>query len=154
MSIENQVVAWNNYVEALYCRFGGQKDLLEELKDLKHEGDLETYIQDFKMLWNRAEIIKKQALVFFLGELEVEIKNLVKMFQPKALYQAYNLVRLQINILSHIRSLQSPAKHSTLTNNFIAQTRINSFPTFHKNTFYFTNPTLNIHYNHPGTLLT
>ena len=84
MSIENQVVAWNNYVEALYCRFGGQKDLLEELKDLKHEGDLETYIQDFEMLWNRAEIIKKQALVFFLGGLKVEIKNLVKMcFSPR-----------------------------------------------------------------------
>jgi len=49
-SIENVVVIWNNYVEPLYCRFGGQKDLLEELKDLKHEGDLEIYIQDFNML--------------------------------------------------------------------------------------------------------
>jgi len=82
------------------------------------------------------------ASVFFLGGLGVEIKNLVKMFQPKALYQAYNLARLQTNILSHKRSLQSPAKHSTLTNNFIAQTRINSLPTFHKNTLYFTTDTI------------
>ena len=34
-------------MEALYGRFGGHKDLLEELKDLKQEGDLETYIKDF-----------------------------------------------------------------------------------------------------------
>ena len=66
-SIGNQVVTWNDYVEALYYRFGGQKNPLKELKDLKHEGDLETYIQDFDMLWNRAEIIEKQALVFFSG---------------------------------------------------------------------------------------
>nr|TKR65765.1 hypothetical protein D5086_0000317890 [Populus alba] len=82
------------YVDALCCRFGGQKDPLEELTEHKQEGDLEGYIRDFDMLWNRAQISEKQALVFFLGGLEVEIKNLVKMFEPKSLKQAYNLARL------------------------------------------------------------
>ena len=30
--------------------------------------DLETYIQDFDILWNITDIIDKQALVFFLQE--------------------------------------------------------------------------------------
>jgi hypothetical protein len=37
-------VLWNEYIEALCCRFGGHKDPLEELKDLKQKADLETYI--------------------------------------------------------------------------------------------------------------
>jgi hypothetical protein len=85
----------------LCCRFGSQKDPLEELKDLKQKVDLETYTQEFDILWNRAEMTERQALVFFLGGLEVEIKNMVKMFEPKTLYQAYNLARLQENTISH-----------------------------------------------------
>jgi hypothetical protein len=53
------------------------------------------------MLWNRAQISEKQALVFFLGGLEIEIKNLVKMFEPKSLKQAYNLARLHNNTLTY-----------------------------------------------------
>jgi hypothetical protein len=58
---------------------------------------LETYIKDFDILWNRAEIDERYALIFFLGGLETEIKNLVKMFEPKSIKQAYNLSRLQEN---------------------------------------------------------
>ena len=94
-------VQWSEYIEALCCRFGGQKDPLEELKDLKQKADLETYIQEFDILWNRAKMTERQALVFFLEGLEVEIKNMVKMFEPKTLYQAYNLARLQENTISH-----------------------------------------------------
>jgi hypothetical protein len=56
--------------------------------------DLESYIRDFDILWNKAEISEKQALVFFLAGLKVKINNLVKMFEPKVLNQAYNLTRL------------------------------------------------------------
>ena len=70
---------------------------------MKQEDDLKAYIQDFDM-WNRDEINKKQALVFFFEGLEVEIKNLVKMFALKALYQAYNLAGLQENTLTHRHS--------------------------------------------------
>jgi hypothetical protein len=53
--------------------------------DIRYVENLETYIQGFNILWNRAKITKKQVLVFFIGGLEVEIKNLVKMFEFKAL---------------------------------------------------------------------
>lgn len=46
----------------------------EELKDLKQTGSLNTFIQDFDIMWNRAEISKKQAPVFFVGGLEMKIK--------------------------------------------------------------------------------
>jgi hypothetical protein len=100
-NLEGHEVTWAEYVDALCCRFGGQKDPLEELTEHKQEGDLEGYIRDFDMLWNRAQISEKQALVFFLGGLEIEIKNLVKMFEPKSLKQAYNLARLQNNTLTY-----------------------------------------------------
>ena len=100
-NLEGQEVTWAEYVDALCCRFGGQRDPLEELTEHKQEGDLESYIKEFDMLWNRAQISEKQALVFFLGGLEIEIKNLVKMFEPKSLKQAYNLARLHNNTLTY-----------------------------------------------------
>ena len=65
--------------------------------ELKQRGELEEYIQDFDILWNKTEVSEKQALVIFLGGLEIEIKNTVKMFEPKTLRHAYNLSRLQSN---------------------------------------------------------
>uniref|UniRef100_A0A6N2MPH0 Ty3 transposon capsid-like protein domain-containing protein n=1 Tax=Salix viminalis TaxID=40686 RepID=A0A6N2MPH0_SALVM len=102
MNLKGQEVTWTEYVEALCCRFGGQRDPLKELTEHKQEGgDLELYIKDFDELWNRAHISERQALMFFLGGLEFEIKNLVKMFEPKSLKQAYNLARLHNNTLTH-----------------------------------------------------
>jgi hypothetical protein len=37
--------------------------------ELKQRGELEEYIQDFDILWNKAEVSEKQALVIFLGGL-------------------------------------------------------------------------------------
>jgi len=80
--------------------------------ELRQTGSLEAYIQDFDVLWNKADISERQAMVFFIRGLEIEIKNPVKMFDPKALRQAYNLARLQDNTLSYRRS--QPQSHQTL----------------------------------------
>jgi hypothetical protein len=103
-SLGNQKASWEDYVEAIYYRFGGQQDPLEELMELKQQGELEEYIQEFDILWNKAEMSEKQALVIFLGGLELEIKNTVKMFEPKTLKHAYNLARLQANTLAYRKS--------------------------------------------------
>jgi hypothetical protein len=63
--VGNERVTWGDYLEGLCARFGGQKDPLKELMELRQVGNLETYIQDFDVLWNRADISDKQALVFF-----------------------------------------------------------------------------------------
>ena len=44
-NLEGHEVTWAEYVDALCCRFGGQKDPLEELTEHKQEGDLEGYIR-------------------------------------------------------------------------------------------------------------
>ena len=118
-NLEGRELTWTEYVDALCCRFGGQRDPLEELTEHRQEGDLESYIKDFDMMWNRAQIAEKQALVFFLGGLEIEIKNLVKMFEPKSLKQAYNLARLHNNTLTHrkITPIYPPPVKPTYTAN-------------------------------------
>jgi len=110
-NLNNQSVSWGEYV-ALCYRFGGQKDPMEDLIDLKQVGTLETYIHEFDVLWNKAGIGEKQALVIFLGGLELEIKNTVKMFEPKDLRQAFNLARLQANTLTHRQNPGYILKHS------------------------------------------
>jgi hypothetical protein len=40
-------------------RGGRGKNPLEELIELKQKNDLETYIKDFDILWNRSEILRK-----------------------------------------------------------------------------------------------
>jgi hypothetical protein len=65
-----------------------------ELKQLR---DLEEYIHYFDILWNKA-------LVIFLGGLELELKNTMKMFEPKTLKHASNLARLQANTLAYMKS--------------------------------------------------
>ena len=60
-------------------------------------------------MWDKVEINEKQALVIFLGGLELEIKNTVKMFEPKTLKHAYNLSRLQAKTLSY-KTLSPPPK--------------------------------------------
>jgi len=100
-SLGNQRVSWEECVEALCYRFGGQKNLVEELIDLKQMGDLDSYIHDFDILWNKVGIEKRQVLVIFLWGLEVKIKNTVKMFEPKVRRQTYNLAKLQANTLAN-----------------------------------------------------
>jgi hypothetical protein len=104
-NLNNWRLSWDEYVEALCYRFGGQKDPMEDLIDLKQVGTLENYIHDFDILWNKAGIREKQSLVIFLGGLELEIKNTVKMFEPKDLRQAYNLAMLHANTLAHIQNV-------------------------------------------------
>jgi hypothetical protein len=80
--------------------------------ELKQLGNLEEYIQDFDILWNKAEINEKQALIIFLGGLELEIKNTVKMFEPTTLKHAYNLSRLQANTLSYKKLSPLPKRYT------------------------------------------
>jgi hypothetical protein len=74
---------------------------------------LEEYTLDFDILWNKAEISEKQSLVIFLGGLDLEIKNTLKLFEPKTLKHAYNLARLHDNTLAYKKSLSFLIRYST-----------------------------------------
>nr|TKS18592.1 hypothetical protein D5086_0000002610 [Populus alba] len=116
-SLGDQKTSWEDYVEAICYRFGEMQDPLEELMELRQSGDLEEYIQDFDILWNKAEVNEKQALVIFLGGIDLEIKNTVKMFEPKTLKHAYNLARLQANTLTHRKSPSYIRKVASINTN-------------------------------------
>jgi hypothetical protein len=103
-SLGDQKTSWEDYIEAICYRFGGRQDPLKELMKLRQSGDLEEYIQDFDIFWSKAKINEKQALVIFLGDMELEIKNTVKIFELKTLKHAYNLARLQANTLTYKKS--------------------------------------------------
>ena len=112
-SLGGQIVSWSAYVSPMLPIWGGgEKNPLEELIELKQRNDLETYIKDFDILWNRSEISEKNALVFFIGGLDIEVKNMIKMFEPKSLKQAYTLARLQDNTLTHRRYGSNPTKQT------------------------------------------
>lgn len=68
----------------------------------------------------------------------MEIKNLVKMFEPKALNQAYNLARLQDNTLAYRRSYQNYTKFVLLNTNQTTQSKPSN-----NQTPYKISPTLN-----------
>jgi hypothetical protein len=85
---------------------------MKDLIDLKQVRTLESYIHDFDVLWNKAGIGERQALVIFLEGLELEIKNTLKMFEPKDLRQANNLARLHANTLTHRQTFVYLLKHS------------------------------------------
>ena len=70
---------WKLYALSL----GASKTLSKNLIELRQFGGLKTYIQDFDILKNRAEISEKQALVFFIGGLKIEIKNPSPLSRPK-----------------------------------------------------------------------
>ena len=129
-SLGGQKTSWEDYVEAICYMFRGRQDPLEELIELSQHGDLEEYIQDFDILWNKAEINEKRALMIFMGGMELEIKNTVKMFEPKTLKHAYNLARLQPNTLSYRKS---PSYVQKLVISCINPTA-NTFPTFPQQT--------------------
>jgi hypothetical protein len=136
-SLGNQKSLWEDYVEAICYRFGGQQDPLEELMELKQRGELEEYIQDFDILWNKAEVSEKQALVIFLGGLETKIKNTVKMFEPKTLRHAYNLSRLQSNTQTYRKSPSYVRRPASVFQHHLVQTTTTYPPQATTNT---TNP--------------
>jgi hypothetical protein len=132
------VMAW----VALCCRvWGGGRNLLEKLIELKQKNDLETYIKDFDILWNRSEISEKNALVFFIRGLEVEVKNLIKMFEPKTLKQAYTYAHLQDNTLTHRRYSSNPNKQTYQPTTYAHQSKPYTPPNYNKSLLGSSNNT-------------
>nr|TKR98087.1 hypothetical protein D5086_0000206350 [Populus alba] len=118
---------------AAYLRFGGEKNPLKELIELKQKNDLETYIKDFDILWNRSEISEKNAFVFFIGGLDIEVKNMIKMFEPKSLKQAYTLARLHDNTLTCRRYGSNPNKQTYHPTTFAYQNKSTTPASYNKN---------------------
>nr|GEX13669.1 hypothetical protein [Tanacetum cinerariifolium] len=115
--INGDVVTWEIYEAAIYKRFGPcYEDRMEEIKNLRQNGTVTDYQDQFEALVSRVELTESQAISCFVAGLQEDIGMMVKMFKPKSLYDAYQLARMQetvktINTKRYTPILPTP-KHS------------------------------------------
>ncbi|GJZ31235.1 reverse transcriptase [Tanacetum coccineum] len=68
---------------------------MEELKNLKQDGSVANYQDQFEVLLGKVELCDQYATSLFLGGLQTDIGLVVKMFKPKSLYDTYHRARMQ-----------------------------------------------------------
>ncbi|GJR68470.1 reverse transcriptase [Tanacetum coccineum] len=99
--VNREFASWELYETIIYKRFRPcYEDLIEEIKNLRQEGTVFDYQDKFEALISKVELTESQAISCFLAGLQQDIGLLVKMFRPKTLYDAYQLVRMQETVRS------------------------------------------------------
>ena len=95
---EGKVVTWGIFVEELWSRFGpiDCEDFDEALSKIEQKGSLRDYQKEFERLGNKVGGWTQKALVgTFMGGLEPEIVEGIRMFKPKTLKEAISLARMK-----------------------------------------------------------
>ncbi|GJR48181.1 gypsy/ty3 retroelement polyprotein [Tanacetum coccineum] len=94
--INGDLVTWEVYEVEIYKRFGPcYEDPMEEIKNLRQNGTVLDYQDQFEALVSRVELTESQVISCFVAGLQQEIGLMLKMFRPKSLYDAYQLARIQ-----------------------------------------------------------
>ncbi|KAL6320971.1 hypothetical protein AAG906_010780 [Vitis piasezkii] len=121
-SEEGKEVAWADFEEELWARFGPTKceDFDEALSRVKQMGSLRDYQREFEKLGNRVQGWTQKALVgTFMGGLKSEIADGIRMFKPKSLKEAISLARMRDDQLTRqlrfTRPLQPNRPHDFST---------------------------------------
>ena len=101
---------WNEYKVAILVRFGTYPfdDPLAELMKLRELGAVEQYQESFDALLNRVELPANHTISCFLSGLCKEIQNIVRMFKPQTIHDAYCLAKLQEATLNSITRRTKP----------------------------------------------
>lgn len=124
----NGRLTWPNFTEALKMRFSLEFDSpMEELKKLVQTGSLEAYQESFDNLVGRTALTESQKLQCYLGGLQQELCNGVKMFAPRTVLEATRIAKLQERSLDLLQKRLVPAnrtqsswseKKNTVSNTF------------------------------------
>lgn len=91
-------VTWDIFSEELWSRFGPTdcEDFDESLSKIRQTGLLRDYQREFERLGNRVRGWTQKALVgTFMGGLQPEISEGIRMFKPKTLKEAISLARMR-----------------------------------------------------------
>nr|GEV23652.1 zinc finger, CCHC-type [Tanacetum cinerariifolium] len=91
----DNVILGQQYLTTKITKFRNGEDPLEEIKNLRQEGAVPEYQDKFESLISTVEVTESQVISLFVGGLQLEIGIVVKMFRPRSLYDAYQLVRMQ-----------------------------------------------------------
>ncbi|KAK8986854.1 hypothetical protein V6N11_037780 [Hibiscus sabdariffa] len=105
----NKEITWEIFVEELWARFGPTEceDFHEALSKIKQVGSLRNYQKEFEWLGNRVQGWLQRALVgTFMGGLQDDIADGIRMLKPKTLKDDVSLVRMHEEQLTRQRKLQ------------------------------------------------
>ena len=86
------------FLEELWSSFGPTncEDFDEALSKIEQKGSLRDYQKEFERLGNKVSRLTQKALVgTFMGGLEPEIAEGIRMFKPKTLKEAISLARMK-----------------------------------------------------------
>ena len=95
---EGKVSTWGIFVEELWSRFGPTdcEDFDEVLSKIEQKGSQQDNQKEFERLGNKVSGWTQKALVgTFMGGLEPEIAEGIRMFKPKTLKEAISLARMK-----------------------------------------------------------
>ncbi|GJS00216.1 retrotransposon-related protein [Tanacetum coccineum] len=109
MTNRNQVTpSWKQYVKDIMSRFGAPyDDPIAELMELKQTGSVTKVHDLFDCILSRLQLPPKYAMSCFLSILNEEISNMVRMFKPSTIQEAFSLAKLHeyyktIRIVGHM----------------------------------------------------
>nr|GEW75289.1 hypothetical protein [Tanacetum cinerariifolium] len=96
IKIHGENVLWPDYEKEITARFNSVfEDLMVEIKNLKQDGEVKVYQEQFEVLLNRLDPTESYAVSLFIGGLKIEISMPVRMFKPTTLKDASCLARMQ-----------------------------------------------------------
>lgn len=104
----NQIVTWDVFVGEIWARFGPTEgeDFDEALSKITQTGSLQDYQRQFERLGNRVHGWTQKALVWtFMGGLNPEIANAIRMFKPQTLKDAVGYARMKDQQLQRQRAV-------------------------------------------------
>ncbi|GKF44036.1 reverse transcriptase, partial [Tanacetum coccineum] len=95
IKIHGENVLWSEYEKEIIARFNSVfEDPMVEIKNLKQDGEVKVYQEQFEVLLNRLDLTESYAVSFFIGGLKSEIGMPVRMFKPTTLKDASCLARM------------------------------------------------------------
>lgn len=125
LKLHGDDVAWEVYEAAILQRFGlAYEDPMAELKNLKQDGTVQAYQEQFELLPSKVDIAETHAISMFVGGLQPEIEMTVRMFKPKSLADAFSLAKLQESTLVAYKKRYTPVlnTHKSVSTPFVAKT--------------------------------
>lgn len=135
MQNRNQVVPnWKQYVSDISSRFGAPyDDPMAELMELKQTGTVTEVHEQFDSILSRLQLPPQYALSCFMTALNEDISNMVRMFKPSTIQEAFSLAKI------HESTLQKQKNKQTTKTSLLPTPK--HFPNTYNNNLPFTTNT-------------
>ncbi len=145
--INRQIVSWDEFVEALYRRFGqtGERYLIREFNNLKQLGTVERYQEKFEELRTQLicfnpQLTEEHSIACYINGLREDLIPFMDIGHPNTLEEAYEQAKLHEKALTVISRKYKPSPR-TMGGSYQPNTFFKPQPvTTQKSSFTNTNP--------------